>query len=190
MPQHGVARGAGPLGVAVRPPRLRPAGDCDQQRGLRRVERPRRSAEPGERAGLHPLQIAAHRGEGQPDAEDLVLREPRVELEGAQALHGLAAQGARPRLQQPRRLHRQGRAAGDHPAARPRPLPGGTGKGERVHAGVQAEAAVLGGDEHLDEVRRQVGGGCREAPDAAGGGQDGKGAALAVQDLGAGGAEA
>ena len=120
---------------------------------------------------------------------DLVLGEPRFQLQGAQDLDRLAAQRARPRFQQPRGLHGQGRAAGDH-APGPRPLHRGARQRERVDAGMPAEAAVLGGDQHVEQVRRHVGRGGRQPPDAARGGQDGERAALAVQHLGAGGVQA
>jgi hypothetical protein len=65
---------AQPLGsgrMAVWPQCLRPAGEGDQQRGLSRVQRAGRLAEIGVGCGLNPHQIAAERGQGQPQSSSL-----------------------------------------------------------------------------------------------------------------------
>ena len=107
---------AAAAGVAVRAQAFRPAGDGDQQGGLRRFQRLRRHAEPGERAGPDAFQVAAERRQGEPDVEHALPAVAGFKLHGAGHLDQLGAEGARSRLEQAGGLHRQCRAAGDNVA--------------------------------------------------------------------------
>jgi hypothetical protein len=78
-----------------------------------------------------------------------------LELERAGHFQKLAAQMARARFQQPRRLHGEGGTARDH-APRAHPLRGGARQGERVHARMAMKAPILGGDQHGQEMRRHI----------------------------------
>ena len=104
------------------------------------------------------------------------------ELDGAGNLDQLGAKGARTRLEQPGGLHRQRRAAGDDMAAAHK-LRGGAYEGDGVDTGMVPEAAVLDCDQQVGQQRRC---GVRaEPPDAAGCGEQGERAVVAVEDFGA-----
>ena len=172
--QHAVPHGGCGDRVAVRAQPFRPARDGDQQGGLRRFQRLRRHAEPGERAGAHSFQVAAERRQGEPDVEDALPAVAGFELHGAGHLDQFGAEGARSRLEQAGGLHRQRRAAGDDVAGAEN-LRGGADEGEGIDAGVVPEAAVLDRDEQIGEqraVRRRHGSArrrrAREAARAAG----------------------
>ena len=63
-------RGAGGGGVAVGAEAFRAAWEGDEEGGLGGVEEGGGGAEPGAGAGLDAFEIAAERGEAEPDAED------------------------------------------------------------------------------------------------------------------------
>ncbi len=139
-PQPGGVRG--PRGVAGRALR-----HGEQGRDLERREVLRAVAEVRPRRGLDALDVAAVRRAPEVRLEDLALAEPQIELHGAEHVDDLAAEGARPRLEQPRELHGQGRAAGDAtagddvaPRARARSRAGPRRRGART-AGPRARRA-------------------------------------------------
>ena len=180
--EQAVAQGQRAVGVAVRAQPLGPAGDGDQQRRLRPVQCRRALAEPGLRSRAHPFQVAAERRQGQPDTENVALGEPLLQLHGAERLDQLAAQGAGAGLQQPRRLHGEGRTAGHHPPGA-RPLPRRAQDSTRVDPAVTVEAPVLRPHQQVEEDRRHLVGRRMQPPDAAWRGQHLQGAAVAVQYL-------
>lgn len=90
------------------------------------------------------------------------------QLEGAEALAQLGAEGARRRVGHPRELHLQGRGAGDHPAG-DEVLPGGAHHRQRVDPGVAAEAAVLRRHHRPRQVRSHLGQRQRQPPALVGG---------------------
>ena len=106
----------------------------DQQRRLADRQPPRLLAEVGERGRAHALQVAAERRQPQVEPQDLVLRQPPLELAAPAAPGG----SCRPRAlvlaeQQARHLHGQGRAAGDDaPVAQQ--LPAGPPDRQRIDA--------------------------------------------------------
>ena len=125
----------------------------DQQRGLGLGEALGLLAEPGEAAGAHPLEVAAHGGELQVERQDLLLGAHPLERQRHAHLAELAAPRAGGAvLEQARDLHRQGRAAGD-PAAVADRQEAGARERPRVDAAVPVEAVVLVGEQH-----RQVAG--------------------------------
>ena len=182
--QDAVTQGPGAVGVAVGAQRFGPARDRHQQRRLGGLQRQRRGAEPGERPRPDALQIAAHRRQREPHAEDFAFGEPRLQLHRADDFCQFGLERTRPRLQQPRRLHGERGSAGHH-APGAQILNRGTGERQRVHAGMVPEMPVLDGDERVDQAGRHVIGGGAEAPYAAGGREQSHGAAGAVGDFGA-----
>ncbi len=70
-------------------------------------------AEIAERCGAHAFEIAAIGRQAEVETEDLRLGVAQFELHGAQGFDGLVAVVARVWRQQARRLHGDGRAAGD-----------------------------------------------------------------------------
>ena len=92
-------------GVAVGAQGLRPAGNGDQQRGLRRFQGFRRHPEPGQGARSHPFQVAAIGGERQPDIQHALLAEPGLQLYRSGHLDQLGWQRARAGFQQAGGLH-------------------------------------------------------------------------------------
>ena len=123
----------------------------DEQRRLFGPEVGRALAEPRLGRGLGAAQVAAERREVEVAREDLRLREPRLDLERAEGLHDLAREVARPRVGQPRELHRDRRGA-LHGGPGARVAPRGAQEGHAVDAAVGVEAAVLGGHERVREV--------------------------------------
>ncbi|MNZ21898.1 hypothetical protein D3C78_389800 [compost metagenome] len=166
-PQHLVAGRLGPLRVAVR---AQPAGGLGQhgeQRRLGAGQLGRRLAEVGPAGRRHTLQGAAERRTVEVEAEDFVLRQVPLQLRGAPELAQLAAEGARMRVEQPRHLHRQGAAAGEHsPAAQVEP--GGAGQGQRVNTGVLVEPAVFISEQGFQVIGRDLVLAYRITPDAIG----------------------
>ena len=184
--QHAVAGGAGGRRVAVGAAGFRRLRQRDEERRLGRSQAARLLAEPGEGSGADALEVAAVGGERQVELEDRVLVEPALQRQRHADLAELAPDGAgRAVLEQARDLHGQRRAA-RHDVAGGEGLRGGAGEGQRVDAGVAAEAAVLEGGE-LGEVARVDGVERDRQPPAAVGDRVGveKGAA-AVEDDGRG----
>ena len=148
--QHPVPSGPRRVRGPVRPPGLGRLRQRDEESGLGRGQAARLLAEPGEARGAQSLEVAAIGRERQVEPEDRVLVEPPLQRQCHPHLPELAAE--RPRrslLEEPRHLHRQGRAAGDDAARRQR-LDRGSGERERIDAGVAAEAPVLEGDELVE----------------------------------------
>jgi len=100
----------------VRAPRLRRLRQGDQQRLFRIGEANGFLVEINPAGGANALNIAAIRRERQVQLEDLTLRQSPFDLYGAHHLGDFGRQGALPRLQQSRRLHRDGGGAGDDAA--------------------------------------------------------------------------
>ena len=99
--------------------------------------------------------------------------------------HGLAQLGAEAaalaRLEQPGKLHGDGRPAGDD-AAVAGELPGGAHRGERIDAVMPVEPLVLIGDQHPDQQRVGAVEICRQTPAAVGDGEGAQELAVAVDD--------
>ncbi len=185
--QDAVTHGGCGRRVTIRAQALRPARDRHQQGGLCRLQRLRRYAEPGERAGADSLKVAAERSEGEPDVQHARPAIACFKLHGARHLDQLGADGARARLEQAGGLHGERGAAGDD-VPRDEELNCRAEEGDRVDTRVVPEAPVLDRDEQFGH-QRWCGIGT-EAPDAAGGGEERQRAVVAVEDFGAGGREA
>ena len=112
-------------------------------------------AEIGKARRAHALDIAAHRGERQIDVEDLVLAQPRFDLQRAGRLQHLAGKAARDRLQHPRDLHGQRRRARDDAEIGDQ-LPGGAADGGDIDARMIAEAPVLIGEQQPHIARIDI----------------------------------
>ena len=139
--------------MAVGPPRFGRLRQRHQQGGFRHGQPLRLLAEPGERGRAHAFEIAAIGRQRQVAFEDLALGQPPLDLQGAEHLPQLAGEAAAfARLDQPRKLHRQRRAAGDDVAVAGE-LAGGAHHRHGIDARMVAEALVLVGDQHLDELR-------------------------------------
>ncbi len=174
--------------MTIRPQRLGAPGDRDQQRRLGGFQSLGRHAEPGQRPGTNAFQIAAERGQGQPDLQHAAAAVTRLQLQRPHQLDQLGAQGARPGMQQSRRLHRDCGAAGDDVAG-PQQLGGGAQQGNRVDPGMQPEAPVFHRDQGIDQDRRdmvQIG---AQPPHPVRRRQQGQRAIVPVQHLGPDGGE-
>ena len=137
--------------MAVRPSRLGGLGQGDEQGGLGQRQALRLLAEPCQRRRAHAFQIAAIGRKRQIAAQDLVLRQPALDLPSAGDLPELGGKAAlAARLDQPRELHRNGRAARYDTAIGDK-LSGGAGKRHEIDAAMLAETPVLIGDEHVEE---------------------------------------
>ena len=148
MSQHPVAGAQRGLREAVRPAQLRRLRQGDEQGRLGQRQAPRLLTEVGERGGAHALQVAAEGRKPQVEAQDRVLGELALEMQGAQRLAHFAGAGALVLTrQQARHLHGQRRAAGDD-AAMADELPAGAADGDGVDAAVAAETPVLEGEQH------------------------------------------
>ena len=124
-----------------------------QQGGFGGGQAARLLAEPHQACRAHPLGVAAIGREPKIQVEDAVLSQAPFQRQRDPRLPQLGAPvPRRPTLQQPRRLHRQGRGAGHDAAVRDR-LPRGAQDGAAVHAVMGAEAPVLPPDEHRQEAR-------------------------------------
>ena len=116
--EHAVARGARRFGQAIRPPRFGRLRQRDEQRRLGDRELQRLLAEIGERRRAHAFEIAAERGERQIAVEHARLADLALDLKRARDLPELGGERAlASRLDEPRDLHGQRRAAGDDMAA-------------------------------------------------------------------------
>ena len=151
---------------AIGPAHFRRLRDRDQHRGLAERKAPRLLAEIGERCGARAFEIAAVGREAEIEREDLVLGQRALELHRAHRLAQLGEEGAvGARLEQPRDLHGDGRAA-RHDAAVRDELHGSARDRERIDADVLAEALVLVGDQQVEIARIDVGHGRGQPPAA------------------------
>ena len=154
--EHAVARSARGRDRAVRPAQLRRLRQRDQQRRLGHRQPARLLAEIGERRRANAFEIAAIGREAEIERQHLVLGERALELDRAHHLPQLGGERALgARLQQPRHLHGDGRAAG-HDAAAGDELKRGARHRQRIDAGMRAEAPVLVGQQHVDIARIDV----------------------------------
>ena len=168
--------------MTIRAEGRRAARQRNQQRRFRRIKPLCGAAKPGQCAGAHPFNIAALRGERQPDAQNFPLAEARFQLKGAEDFNRLGAQPARARFQQPRRLHGDGGPARDH-APRAQPLPRGAPKRQGINAGVLVEAPILRRDQQIEQNGGDIFGPRRQPPKATRRGQDGKDAPVTILHL-------
>ena len=146
--QHHIPRRRRDLWRAIRPARLGRLRQGHQQRGLRRGQPRGGPVEISIRGGAHPFDIPAERGMVEIERQDLVLAQPPFQRQR----HTDLAQLARPAsgaalLQQPRHLHRQGRAARHDPATAQR-LPRSAQHRQRIDAAMVTEPLVLVPDQH------------------------------------------
>ena len=154
--EHAVARAMRGLGRAVGPADFRRLRDRDQQGGFGEREALRLLAEIGVRGRAHAFEIAAIGRKAEIEREDLVLGERAFELDRAHRLAQFCAERAiRARLEQPRDLHGDGRAA-RHDAAVRDELERRAGDRQRIDAVVLAEALVLVGDQQIEIARIDV----------------------------------
>ena len=135
----------------------------DEQRRLGVGEMCRLLAEPGQTARAHALEITAHRGQREVGGKDLALAQPPLELNRADHLDQLRAQGARARLEQAHDLHGECRSAGDDAAVRCHLGEGAEGR-QGVDAEMVPEALVLDVYEEMQVVWRDTVGVGGEAP--------------------------
>ncbi len=108
-------------------------------------------AEIGQGGGPHALEVAAVGREGEVGRQHLRLGQARLQLDGADHLDELGAEGAGPGLQQPGGLHAEGRGARDDAAVQGR-RPQRPQHGETVHARVLQEPGVLQGHQPPEEA--------------------------------------
>ena len=175
--------------MAIRAEGSRAAHKRNQQRRFCRIKPLRGAPKPGQRTSTHAFDIAALRGEGQPNAQDFPLAETRFQLEGAEDFNRLGAQPARARFQQPRRLHGDGGPARDH-SPRAQPLPRGASKGQGINAGVLVEAPILRHDQQIKQNGGDIFRPGRQPPKATRRGQDRENASFAILHLHAHGMQA
>ena len=162
--EHAVTRRARRGGRTIRPPRLGRLRQRDQQRRLGKGKPQRLLAEVGERGRAHALEIAAERSERDISIERSRLADVALDLERPRNLPELGRDCALgPRLDQPRDLHGQCRAARHHMAAH-KPLRAGANESAKVDAIVLIKPPVLIGDEHRDVARIDVMRGRRQPP--------------------------
>ena len=189
--EHVIARALGGAGKAIRTAHLGRLRNGDQQGRFAHRQPPRLLAEIGERRRAHAFQVAAERRQPEIEPQDLVLRQPPVELQRQQRLADLADQGFLVHAQQqPRHLHGDGRAARQRaPVAQQQPS--GPPDRQRIDAVMAAEALVLEGDQHGEVARIDLLHLRRQAPAAVGRGVGAQQPVVAVehrdgQRLGAG----
>ena len=180
--EHAVARRARDLRRTIRPARFGRLRQRDQKRRLRDGQPQRLLAEIGERGRAHALEIAAKGSEREITVERSWLADVALDLERARDLPEFGGDRALgPRLDQPRDLHRQGRAAGHHMAAR-QPLRAGANERAKIDAVVLVKPAVLIGDEHRDVARIDVMRGRRQPPASVGQSERPEQPAVAIDD--------
>ena len=158
--------------------RSRRARQRGQQRRLAERELVRRLPEPRERRRADAFEVAAEGREIEVAREQHVLGQVPDELERAQRLDRLRAQRARPRLGHARELHRDGGGARDD-AAGAQVVGDGARERQRIHAGVTAEAVVLGRDDRAPQRRPDFLERERQAQDAVGRQEDAQRRAVA-----------
>ena len=180
--EHAVARRARRLWRAIRPPRFGRLRQRDQQRRLGDGQPQRLLAEIGERGRAHALEIAAERSQREITVERSRLADVALDLERPRDLPELGGDRALgPRLDQPRDLHGQGRAARHHMAAH-QPLRAGANERAKVDAVMLIKPPVLIGDEHRDIARIDVMRGRRQPPAAIGQSEGPEQPAVAIDD--------
>ena len=151
--EHAVAGAHGRGMEAVRPAKLRRLRQRHEEGGLAERQPLRLLAEIRERGRPDAFEISAIRRERQIEAEDFVLGEASLDLDGAHRLPELDVERARsPRLEQAGDLHGDGRAAGDDLPMR-HELQRSAAEGERIDARMLEEALVLIGEEHVEITR-------------------------------------
>ena len=124
--------------------------DAREQRRLGQAQVFRSFAEVAPARGLNADEVRAEGRAVEILRQDFVLRENPFHLQGAERLDELGAKRARARLGQAHHLHRKRRGAGDLAQVR-RIEPRRAQHRCRIHAVVLPEAAVLGGDDRLDD---------------------------------------
>ncbi len=149
--------------VPLREERVAVAAGVDERGGVRqdgerRRLRPRQplrlAAEVAPRGGVEAHRVPPEGGVGGVEAQHLVLRQRQRQPQGEDGLLRLLGERARPPAAgQAHDLHRDRAAPAHHPPAA-EVRGGGPGEGERVDAGVEAEAAVLEAGDRLLEPRR------------------------------------
>ena len=166
----------------IRPARFGRLRQRDQKRRLRDGQPQRLLAEIGERGRPHALEIAAERRQREITIERSRLADVALDLERPRDLPELGCDCALgPRLDEPRDLHRQGRAARHHVAAH-KPLRAGANERAKVDAIVLIKPPVLIGDEHRDVARIDVMRGRRQPPASVGQSEGPEQPAVAIDD--------
>ncbi|MGX1012254.1 hypothetical protein AB7M69_006611 [Bradyrhizobium japonicum] len=183
--EHAVTGFTCGLGIAIEPARLRRLRQRHQQRGFRQRQALRLLAEIGDRGRADAFEIAAIGREREIEVEDIGLAHAALDLDRAYDLAQLGIERAlSPRLHQARKLHADGRAAGDDVAAR-RELQCGAPESERVKTVMRVEALVLIGEQQLEIGRIDVGLGIdRQPPAAVGHGIRAQQFSVAIDDCG------
>ena len=164
--EHAVACAHGRGMEAVRPAELGRLRQRHEECGLAERQPLRLLAEIRERGCPDAFEISAVRRERQIEAEDLVLAQLALELDGAHRLPELDIERALcPRLEQARDLHGDGRAA-RHDLPMCDELQRGAAEGERIDARMLEEALVLIGEQHVEITRIDLIAGGGEPPAA------------------------
>jgi hypothetical protein len=154
LPRHGAIRCAPRVEVA------RLLRQCGEKRRLGGGEPMRRTAEVCRRRTRDALNLIAVRCEIQIERENLVFRQPMFEPQCDEGLAKLGTPAISPGAgltleQQFSDLLRNRRAAFNDPA-RSRVSDRGANDGDRIHAWVPAETAILGGFGRVYEMRREM----------------------------------
>ena len=179
--EHAVARGACDVRKAIGPAQFGRLRQSHQQRRFAQRQPPRLLAEISQRGRADAFQVAAIGRQRQIKRKNLVLAERIFELERARDLAQLGAKAAMlARLQQPRHLHGDGRAAGDDVAAAGE-LCGGARHGHRVDAVMGPETFVFIRKQQFQEPRIDIFLGRRQPPAPLAGGIGAQQPALAVE---------
>ncbi len=183
--EHAIARRARGIGITIEPSGFRRLRQRHQQRRFRQRQSLRLLAEIGDRRGANALEIAAIRRQRQIQIENLIFCQLPLDFERANHLAQLGVnRPLPPRLQQPGQLHGDGGAAGDDVATADQ-LKRGAAQGERIDAGMDAEAPVFIGQQQLEIAGIDAGPGVdRQPPAAVGHGVSAQQLAVAVDDRG------
>ena len=164
--EHTVARVARRIRRAIRPPRLGRLRQRHQQRGFAERKAARLLAEPGQRSGTNPFDIAAIGRKVKVKGEDLVLAERALELDRAHDLAQLGGEVALARGSSRRATC----MVSVEPPDTMRPFvaswPGGARQRQRVDPVMGAEAPVLVGKQEVEQARVDIGRGHGQAPAA------------------------
>ena len=164
--EHAIARGARTRRRAIRPSRFRRLRQRHQQRRFAERKPPRLLAEIGQRCRADAFDIAAVGREIEIERKNVVLAQRLLDFDRA---HDLAKLGGKiaiaARLQEPRHLHGQRRAAGLNVPAGDE-LHRGPRERKRVDAVMGRKALVLIGKQHREEARIDIGDARRQAPAA------------------------
>ncbi len=162
--EHMIAAAFGGDGMAIRPLAFGRLRQRHQQGRLGKRERFWLLAEIGEARGAHPFEIAAERGEGEIEVENLGLAEAPLQFDRAHRLPELGRERAfLARFEQARHLHGEGGS--------PRNDMAGLGKldrsarqRQRIDAGMAVKTLVLIGFEQGKIARRNIGHACFQPP--------------------------